>query len=311
MALVYDQILIVALFSPWIIMSIFSGNALLGLAIIIGLILVVPGTHEIIRSDINFIKYTLECVIFIAILFLFLQLLLFYFFGEYFDFTSLLGSIEGRGYRGYGLFRPHGTMQEPNAYSTVVLVLLYLYSKLKKVKHWLVNLAFVSVLLSLSLWGVLMVPIFYLFFYRNLFTNKALFIVVIILVFFSSEIYQVIENTNIIERLDFSSEDSSRNVRYGNIQSMFDSKYILTGQGFNSNIFQKYGANGIAFLLNSLGLIGVVIMSIVLMVQKALLLRDVMMLGLIFTTFPITSYMFLYVTIGSIIGINRLVCAEY
>lgn len=306
-----DQIRLVFLLSPWLLMSFLTGNSLLALAIISGLIIVIPGTFDLVRMDIPLVRRTLEYVILATVFFLIFQYAVFHLTGTYIDFTSKLGSYSSRGYKGYGLFRPHGIMQEPNAYSTIVFTLLYLYSKFEQVKSWLVNLAFLSILLSLSLWGLLMTPIFYLIFYRELLTKKSLIFLMLIIAIFSSLLLDILEGTNIIERLDFSAEDSSRTARYGNLGNMLNSIGFIFGNGFNSNIFQTYGANGISFVLNSLGIIGCLALLIVVRLYSVLHLKDLLFLGLIFTTFPITSYMFFYVAIGSMIGINRNICVEY
>jgi hypothetical protein len=309
--LMLDLIRLTLILSPWLLMSFLTGNSLLAFAIIVGLIIVIPGTFDLVSSDIPLLKRTFENVMFAIVFLLIFQFAIFQLTGNYIDFTSKLGSYSGRGYRGYGLFRPHGIMQEPNAYSTVLFALLYLYSKFPYVRHWLVNLAFISILLSLSLWGVLMVPIFYSIFYRRLLSKRALIISVITIAFSASAIFDAIEGTNIIERLDFSAEDSSRNARYGNIDDMVNSIGFITGNGFNSNIFQKFGANGISFILHSLGVIGCLILMIVVRLQNVLHAKDIIFIGLMYTTFPIASYMYFYVTIGSIIAINRGLCAEY
>lgn len=306
--------LIFFLLSPWIIYGFFNGNSLISIAVITGLFVVFPlsfSTFHFFKSEI--IKSILEKTIIILISTMLIQIFSYYIFDYYLDFSSYFGSIKSRGDNNLLLFRPHGITQEPNAFSVLMLCLVYLYSKFKVVNIKLVLISLVTVVFSLSLWGVIMAPLFYLITLRkniSIRSNILLFFGAMILInyFINSDLAS---SQEIISRLDFSQQDSSRDARYGGLTNFIQSSDFIFGEGINSNLFQIYGANGIAFFLNSFGLIGCLLIIIIIIIQKELKNMDIIFLIFIFSSYPIISYMYFWVTLALLIYLNKIKCVEF
>ena len=124
-------------------------------------------------------------------------------------------------------------------------------------------------------------------------------------------LFDLILKLEFLERFDLNSTDSSRDARYGGLMELVNSNNFFLGNGVNSDQFQNYGANGISFIIHSFGLIGIVLMFLIFFFQNFLKWSDIIFIILIFTTYPIISYMFFWVTLAILIYLNKILCVEF
>ena len=299
----------IAFLSPWLLASVFNGNFKLGIIIALGVLLIVPSIVDIYsKSDSIKLFKSIEYTIIILLLSFVIQFLLYYITDSYLDYTGLLGSYESRGNNGGIVFRPHGLFQEPNAYSCAMLSLIYLHSKSGLSNKKLINAAYVSVFLSFSLWAVLILPFVFAMINYNSVNYKLLrsiFLLSFALGVLWSNFQDYLVDFDIVKRIVFSDKDPSRQARYGSYSELLRSDNFLFGYGFNSDRFQQFGANGLTFIFHSMGLVGVLLLSTFPFIQRVLRVKDILFIGILFTSFPLTSYAYFWMTIGLIIYCNK------
>jgi hypothetical protein len=299
--------------SPWLIISVFNGNFMLGIIMTVGLLLIIPSVVELYsNSDANKLSKYIEYTIVILLLTFILQYLAYYIFDYYVDYTIFFGSYNSRG-NNAGLFRPHGIFQEPNAYSCAMLSLIYIHSKFGLINKKLIILAYISVFLSFSLWAVLIIPIVFALTNYNSVNYKFLITFLLLSIFLTylwSNFQDFFIEFDIVKRIIFSDEDSSREARYGGFSELLKSDYLLSGYGFNSDKFQQFGANGVIFIIHSIGIIGVLLLSVFPFIQRVFKIKDLLFIGVLFSSFPLTSYAYFWMTLGLIIYYNKK-CAVY
>jgi hypothetical protein len=168
------------------------------------------------------------------------------------------------------VFRPAGLFLEPAIYCFFACSLFFLRRQRKRPFTALDALLILSMLLSLSLWGIaIALALFFVF--R---TGLALFITVALSIaaYFALDVHNLNLSHSFVfrffeMRLSGLGSDPSTQGRYGGtidwLFSLLANPTILFGNGIN-NFFEEHGSNGWAFILNSMGLIGTSILFVLL-----------------------------------------------
>jgi hypothetical protein len=160
-----------------------------------------------------------------------------------------------------GGIRPGGLFLEPAAYCLMMFSLLSVFRLLGEKCWWIEVAGILSIVASLSLWG-LGACVIYLSFYRPKWAAICFPPVISIFAYVYININHIYSNNNIIirlivERLLNIGTDSSGQVRYGALLSgtIHSQWFFWFGKGISDN-YQSYGANGLSFLLTAMGVLG-------------------------------------------------------
>ena len=205
----------------------------------------------------NVIDRSLACIAAVHLTAFFFQMFCFYAFKETINFHSVFG-LQPR--LQSSVFRPAGLFLEPAIYCFFAGSIFLLRRVRENQYRFVDNLLLLSMALSLSLWGI---SISILFFTLFRFRLAALWFLVILfnaLVFVSvsdfasSPIYRFLKM-----RVENLASDPSAQQRYGGAfgwtSEILADWTIVLGNGIN-NFFEDRGANGLAFIINSMGLGG-------------------------------------------------------
>jgi hypothetical protein len=166
------------------------------------------------------------------------------------------------------VFRPAGLFLEPAIYCFFACSLFFLRRQRNRPFVALDALLILSMLLSLSLWGIAVgIALFFIFRIRlALFITTALSIAA----FFALDVHNL-SHSLVFQffkmRLSGLGSAPSTQGRYGGtfdwLFSLLANPTILFGDGIN-NFFEEHGSNGWAFILNSMGLIGTSVLFVLL-----------------------------------------------
>lgn len=174
-----------------------------------------------------------------------------------------------------GGIRPGGLFLEPAAFCLVMFSLLSAFRLLGAKCWWIEFAGILSILLSLSLWGVGSTIV-----YLTLFRPKWLVVLLPLLIVTAVYLYikfgsllsrDGIVGKLVVHRLMNIGKDKSGQARYG---ALLDGRvhsqwFLWFGKGVSDN-YESYGANGLSFLLTAMGLIGsVALWSILFVVAPA------------------------------------------
>jgi hypothetical protein len=191
----------------------------------------------------------------------FLQLLYYYAAGDVLNYHALLG-VESRLVS--IVFRPAGLFLEPAIYCFFVCSLFLLRRQRAVPLRLLDALLLISMVLSLSLWGVSIAYLLFAIFWprRALVTTLAVGVVLLVslktLDYVHLPVYLLFSS-----RLSDLSSDASAQGRFGGtlnlLRSALANPSVVFGNGIN-NFFEEHGSNGLAFIINSLGLIGALLL---------------------------------------------------
>jgi hypothetical protein len=157
------------------------------------------------------------------------------------------------------IFRPSGLFLEPSNYSITISMLLLLRLRSRPVFDRIAWLAVGSALISFSLFGFLATfSILGFYFWRRVgwWVLAGVFVAGVIAAVPS--IQELPEIVVLTDRLTSGGQDSSLMQRYGGLFSSLDAggTALWFGEGL-SNSYLDFGTSGIAFLLSSIGVLGV------------------------------------------------------
>ena len=187
----------------------------------------------------------------------FLQLFYYYAAGDVLNYHAFLG-LEPRLVS--IVFRPAGLFLEPAIYCFFACSLFLLRRQRAVPLTMLDALLLTSMVLSLSLWGVSIAYLLFALFWprRALVTTLVVGVVLLgsleILDYVHLPVYLLFKS-----RLSDLASDASAQGRFGGTLSLLGSALtdpsVVFGNGIN-NFFEEHGSNGFAFIVNSMGLIG-------------------------------------------------------
>lgn len=239
--------------------------------------------------------------------FLFIQVMVYYCFDHFIDFSEIIGSLTTRGMNtNIDYMRPSGLFQEPNSYVAVLAGLLFIGSRLN-CSRLLFYSACLSIFLAQSIWGfgVLVFLILHrerMLIFQNFFLACLIFMTIGggLLLFLSLSGYF---DGIMVRRLLNIGNDPSVRARLGFLigEATVPVSFLFYGNGIDTLGFQKFGASGFSFLLYSFG--GILSFVFTLMLFNYRL--DVWLLGLFLcylVTFPLFSYMYFWIYFGFLAG---------
>ena len=159
------------------------------------------------------------------------------------------------------IFRPAGLFEEPAAYCLTSFMLIILKLRLVPKIDFFIIMSFITMFLSLSLWGIISVTAILIFLYRNKFS---LWFSIFLLITLTGTIAALLgitgEEFAITRRLLTIGEDGSRQQRFGelaNIPFLLTTDPILWfGNGPNSKNYIYLGANALGYMLATWGIAG-------------------------------------------------------
>jgi hypothetical protein len=201
-----------------------------------------------------------DCIRYLAYVHLtafFLQLVYYYAVGDVLNYHAFLG-LEPRLVA--SVFRPAGLFREPAIYCFFACSLFLLRRQRAVPLTVLDALLLTSMALSLSLWGTLFAYFLFALFCprRALVTTLVVGVLVLVSMQFLDYVHMPVYLL-FKSRLSDLGSDASFQGRYGGTFSLLGSALtdpsVVFGNGIN-NFFEEVGSNGFAFIVNSMGLIG-------------------------------------------------------
>ena len=295
-----------------IIIGLYSGFIPISIGLIIGILIILPISQILVISyDRALLENTIYLVLMISIVLFLFQFLMFYITGTYIDFSSIFGSISSRGNNeSLAYFRAHGIFQEPNMYCSATFCLLALCKFFTTRRRNLENLACITMIISLSLWGILGGIILLIAlnqaFRSFLFILILSFVFLVSMYFFSINFNELADTSVTVNRLMNLQEDPSYVGRVSSLQNIKSNSELIFGSGVSSSDFQeRYGANAISFLLSSFGLFFVMLMLIYTFWVTKFSIWSLVVLTYLFVTFPLFSYAYFWIWFGLLIGLAR------
>lgn len=246
----------------------------------------------------NVIKYTIIPYLIICISFFYIQDIYYYTSGGKILHPLYMIGEQPRAVS--SIFRPTSFYLEPANYCLSIFMLILLADKYKILTNKIYAISALSILLSISLWGYVSILIFTLT--RYLEKSKWAFIIAVSVLALIAAVFLLAKGSNplidfTINRLTHISSDSSGGARYGGIKLIRElgatdpSFWFGTGV---SNDYIKYGSNGLAFILNAGGLLGVGLIYLLLffLCSSGGRMKFVFYFSLILTAAPLWSVFF-------------------
>lgn len=247
-------------------------------------------------------KTLLKCINIVLVLsavYLIVQMITFYAFGRVLNIQSFLGA-ESRALS--AMFRPTGIFLEPAGYCLSTLMLLALKMRLNREFDFIAYFSLITIMLSLSLWGVLAALAFFVIYKRK---NKAFLIAVILgaAIFMRSvNIEDTVIKMSVVDRVENVDEDESANVRYKGVSENDGSTepiQYFVGKGVgNEDLF--FGYNGLSFLMSAGGYLGGVLVLIVFwtLMKPKWPTEGLLMILLCMTAWPIWTHFYWWAWLG-------------
>lgn len=304
--------LLAMLLFPWLALGSIENNSLLmALAFLVGLIFVLPVSYSLTEGHNRpHIDRIVQLLILISSSFLYIQTIVYYSSGYFWDLPAEFGSIDSRGLNeALNYFRPSGLFQEPNAYCAAMFCLISLCLFQEKRNYWVEIFGIASIALTESLWGfgagILLVYMLYGF-------GKLVFALsvsgaVAFLVFTLSgfDLESLADRSVTLSRIINIEDDPSRQGRFGSSDNVINDIYLYIGHGIDAENFQSIAANGIAFLVYGFGVVGfsVLLITTVYLFKPN---RNVLIsTAFLFTTFPPFAYMYFWCWLGLALGTSH------
>jgi hypothetical protein len=228
----------------------------------------------------------------IAVKVLCIHLVFFYIFyliakttGKYISIQQILGLMEQRT-NFEEMYRPCGVFFEPNSYCVFILLSLVLIKSTGRISAKIFALSIGSILLSKSLWGVAIVPIFGLMVYRQ-FSIKNLLLISIAAI---TVCLAIIQDELILSRYTNLSlgEELSFEIRIGDINQWL-TRVNPIGEGFDFNNWQSPSIFGAWLLIKSGWVWTVLYLSFNLWYLKINKYMILALAALLFTYPPLTT----------------------
>ena len=158
------------------------------------------------------------------------------------------------------VFRPAGLFLEPAIYCFFAAS-LYLLRRQHAIPHTRLDmLMLISMVLSLSLWGVAMAYVLFALFRPRMAFVTTSIAALVLTVFIQVAAYEQSPVYKLFEmRLSNLGGDASAQGRFGGTLGLLGEALtnptMVFGDGIN-NFFEEHGSNGLSFILNSMGIIG-------------------------------------------------------
>jgi hypothetical protein len=302
---------ILLIISPWIIVGFLNDNYLAAAVFLFGSVIVLPLFYSL--ENINFLKKVeakLILITLISIIALTIQSLTYYVFNSYIDLHQFFGSIESRGLNiELNYFRSSGFYQEPNAYCTVMFCLLSLCMFFSKRNYYLEILGILSMLFTQSLWGFggAIILVYLLYGFKNFlkFLSSVFLFFTVLYFIFQDYINNIMDQSVTFNRILNIENDPSRVARYGTYDNVNFDIFLIIGHGIDTQNFQVFAANGMAFLLYAFGVIGFFILLIFILFITRFNIRILLSIGFLLTTFPQFSYIFFWTWLGLMLAFRK------
>ena len=289
-----------------------SNNILLSFGITIGILVIYTISYSLARvENIVVIEDTVYTILSISMALLFYQFFYFYLFGGYIDYSGYFGSINSRGYNtSLEFFRPHGIFQEPNGYCTAMFSLLALCKFFQNRRKIIENLACLTMVISLSLWGIVGAILLLLVLNFSSVSKQVavifmLFCITLLLIDFS-DLEELAETSITMDRIINFQDDASIEGRLGGLRNIDWGFNFLFGYGIDEVGFQdRYGANGFSFLLTSFGLVGSLLILFYFIWITKFSIYSLIFISYLLLTFPLFSYVYFWIWLGILVAICR------
>lgn len=292
--------------------GLFSNNVVLSIGIITGILVVYTVSYSLARVEkIEVIEDTVYIILSISMSLLFYQFFYFYLFDGYIDYSGYFGSIDSRGYHtSLEFFRPHGIFQEPNGYCTAMFSLLALCRFFKNRRKIIENIACLTMIMSLSLWGIVGAVLLLLVLNSSLVSKYAVVILMSFCIFFLSidflDLIDAADTSITMDRFINFQEDASIEGRLGGLRNIGWNFNFLFGYGIDEVGFQnRYGANGFSFLLSSFGLISSLLILVYFIWVTKYSIYPLLFISFLLITFPLFSYVYFWIWLGILVAICR------
>ncbi len=280
----------------FIVIGLFSQQFLASLAVFSGSLFIVIFSRTLVVSDKFLFIKSIRFVITIHLIFYVIQIILFYLFNIQFSIIDYFPGLQpSRVFNeGLGILRPGGLMMEPNSYCANIFMLVFVLYRLEKKLSDLSKIALISVLITTSIWGII-IFIAILFIFSNYKYKIFLFSLLLIIAFF---FIKYIDNSVAIERLfriiEDPYSDNSVVTRLG-LESTKQNNTInwIVGNGINSKNFQSFmGGNGFSYMFYCFGIFGTSLFLFWYFLSNGF---KFFLLFLLFNfTFPYFSYLIFY-----------------
>lgn len=240
----------------------------------------------------------------------FLQFFVFQIFGSVINFHFMSDLAMRIYHKDLNILRVSGLFQEPNSYSWASFMLLILIMRMQLRFIVVKVLLVVSILISQSLWGII-ACVFYLG-YEGFRKQKALTGVFVLVV----TMFLLLEFTHTTNMLgDFTKNrivnvksDESIRLRYlvlFDYLAETDKKHLVFGQGFNMFRASKLsGANGVSFVIYSVGFIGFFVLLIFMLVKGKNYYRLMPFILLSISSYPMFTYFFWWAWLAIMLNHN-------
>lgn len=217
------------------------------------------------------LSQTIDLLLIVHGAFFILQWSYYYLSGDVLNFHVAFG-VEPRAMS--IIFRATGLMLEPASYATTIIMLLVIRQRLRPTLGWVGISSLITVVLSLSTWGILASILFLLFNgkWRNIFLG-ILLILVWALVIQGTFLQESKEALELNRRISMMETHPSAQTRYvegvENVgEGRISTSRFLIGGGI-SNDYRNFGLSGFAFILSSFGLIGSTLFFLILFILTA------------------------------------------
>jgi len=195
-----------------------------------------------------------------------IQFLTYYSTGVLINYQGITGA-EPRVYS--SIFRPSGLFLEPGSYSTTVIMLLLLRWMDRPILDWVSWVALGSVVLTVSLFGLVAVlSIIVFFFWRQVWFWLGGCFMVLVAILWQPEFHGLppvakVQVAMVIERVQNLGSDVSVTSRYkGLLDILRGTREIPNrwfGRGLGNDYVEHSGASGVGFLLAAVGMVGAVL----------------------------------------------------
>ena len=230
-------------------------NVKVAIGITIGILLLAV-LHSWALSPLRTVR-VIDALIVLHAFALMLQALVFLIQGSVLNYHGLFGDeprVLGR------LFRPSGLFLEPAHFALFIYLLLAVRLRLRRALGWAGVIGVASVVMSLSLFGILATTLLCAFYYWR--TPAFWWFTILTAVVVGLNTDRLLDSRAtafVLDRLATLTEDPSALQRFSGfaaiVNDLTSRPGFLIGRGF-SNDYERYGQNGLAFLLNGIGFVG-------------------------------------------------------
>ncbi|NDA64869.1 MAG: hypothetical protein EBX50_23015, partial [Chitinophagia bacterium] len=228
---------------------------------VVGFILgyLVFGFFYFTRINRQSILYCISFIIVVHVCYFILQMAYYYISGEVLNIYGGFG-LEPRALS--SIFRPTGLYLEPASYAVSMLMLLALRALFLDKPDALFYVAIGTVVLSLSIWGILASSIFLLFAVRAsplVILSILVGLVLCVILFSDNQFIISIFDAFFFPRIQDFGNDNSAVDRYGGLMDLMNLSWnSIFGMGV-SNEYHIFGSSGLSFIVAAGGLVGLII----------------------------------------------------